>query len=324
MSIKQFKSYDFKLKQILTLIGISKSRYYYFKEQIEKKREKSGNDKHIICVNKITEDEKTAVIEYALKHTEYRHRELTYRMIDENIAYLSESSVYRVLKEANLIQNKRKIKKYGWIHKYSNYANFPDELWQTDITYLRYNGKEVYQLSFIDVYSRYIVLSVSISNMESRTVSEIFEKYYEKNKNKLRRKPRIQSDNGSCYVGFEFKKLLDKFLIEHDRIHPATPTENVIIERWHRTFKDILYEMSEPKNYEELVEKINKACYYYNYERYHSALGYVTPYEYYRGEPDKIYEERKVKLMKVKEKRKFVNLKVVKSAQPLSYKDLKK
>ncbi len=324
MTIEQFKSYDFNLKYILSLIGISKWRYYYFNRQIKNNIQKIKKENHLECVNKITDDEKKAVIEYALKHTEYRHRELTYRMIDEDVAFLSKSSVYRVLKEANLIQNNSKIKKFGWIHRYSNEANSVDELWQTDITYLKYNGKDVYQLSFIDVYSRYVVLSVTLSNMESDTVSEIFEKYYEKNKNNLRRKPRIQSDNGSCYVGWEFKKILDKYIIQHDRIHPGTPTENVIIERWHRTFKEILNDEEEPENYEKLVEKIKQACYYYNYERYHSALGYVTPYEYYRGNPNKIYENRKQKLMIAKENRKFANLNIIKSVLPLSYKNFKK
>ena len=183
-----------------------------------------------------------------------------------------------------------------------------DELWQTDITYLKYKGKDVYQLSFIDVYSRYIVLSATINNMESDTVSEIFEKYYEKNKINLKQKPRIQSDNGSCYVGWEFKEVMGKYMLGHDRIHPGTPTENIIIERWHRTFKEILWGYGESENYEKLVEKIKKASYYYNYERYHSALGYVTPYEYYRGNPKKIYEERKEKLMRAREMRKHMNL----------------
>jgi len=305
-TIEKIRLYKiFKLNQILDRLGLSKRQYYYIKKAIKiTKVETRSNIKKVISINKITDTEKEAVIKYALSHTGYRHRELTYRMIDENIAYLSESSVYRVLKEANLVQNYKRNHKYGWIHKYSNYASKPDELWQTDITYLKYKLKEVYLLSFIDVYSRYIVLSVLMSNMESDTVSEIFEKYYEKNKTNLKNKPRIQSDNGSCYVGWEFKQVMDKYMLGHDRIHPGTPTENIIIERWHRTFKEILMEQEEPKNYEELFDKIKKTVYYYNYKRYHSALGYMPPIMWYRGEPEKLFRDRKEKLYEARKRRK--------------------
>ena len=48
-------------------------------------------------------EEKAAVLGYARKHPELRHRELAWRMVDEDIAYLSPSTVYRILKEANLV-----------------------------------------------------------------------------------------------------------------------------------------------------------------------------------------------------------------------------
>jgi transposase InsO family protein len=135
------------------------------------------------------------------------------------------------LKVYNFILRKSHKKNYGWVHRYSNEDYVPDELWQTDITYLRYQNKDVYQLSFIDVFSRYIVLSVTLLNMTSSTVSDVFEKYIEKNKDKLKRIPIIQSDNGSPYIGKEFQQVIQKFNFTHNRIHPGTPTENVIIER---------------------------------------------------------------------------------------------
>ncbi len=93
-------------------------------------------------------------------------------------------------------------------------------------------------------------------------------------------------------------------MLGHNRIHPGTPTENIIIERWHRTFKEILMEQEEPKNYEELFDKIKKAVYYYNYKRYHSALGYMPPIMWYRGEPEKLFRDRKEKLEDARKRRK--------------------
>ena len=86
---------------------------------------------------------------------------------------------------------------------------------------------------------------------------------------------------------------MHEFELEHVFCHPATPTENVIIERWHRTFKEDLNEHGEPEDFEGFVGSIQKTISYYNDVRYHQSLGYVAPIEFYRGDPKIIFEERK-------------------------------
>lgn len=251
--------------------------------------------------------EEEAIVEYAVNHPRYFHRELTYRMIDENIVYTSVSTVYRILKKNGLIQENGYKKRYGWVHRYSNEATGPDELWQADITYLDYKGNDVYQLTFIDVYSRFVVFTRTLTNMESKTVKEAFETFISNNGGTLKQKPKLQTDNGSSFVGAEFQDVVKKFMAEHIRIHPSMPTENVIIERWHRTFKELLYEMEEPDDFNELEMITREACKYYNYNRYHKSLQYMTPYEWYRGNPEKIAYERKIKLEEARRKRKEYN-----------------
>ena len=206
-SILIYKSYGLENNFIFEKMGISKSNFYKIKKKINESLFvpfKKNNNNH----NTITEDEKNAVLKYALDNPKYFHRELTYRLIDENIAFLSESSVYRLLKENNLIKKYKKKKNYGWKHRYSNEAGKPDELWQTDLTYIKYKNNDLYQLSFIDVFSRYIVLSITLTDMSSNTVSRVFNEYLKKNMNNLKRKPRLQSDNGSSYIGGKNKKLI--------------------------------------------------------------------------------------------------------------------
>jgi len=298
-TVQLYIIYGIKLQIILLHLGVSKRQYYYIK------RHPQSHIHYIpkLSYVKITAKEEQKVITYAKLHTELYHRELAYRMLDEGIVSLSASSVYRILKANNLILSNSSKTSYGWTHKYSNEAGAPDELWQTDITYLKYQQHDVYQLSFIDVFSRYIVLSVTLLNMTSSTVSDIFNKYIEKNKKTLNRIPVIQSDNGSPYIGKEFQAVIKYHKLTHNRIHPGTPTENVIIERWHRTFKELLEELKEPKIFSELIDKTNQVCYYYNHVKYHSSLGFVPPYVFYRGNPNKIFEERKIKLAIAKKKR---------------------
>lgn len=305
-TIEQYKCYGIPQERSCQLLGISKTYYHRLKNP------KEGQPKPTARIgfnaNTILPEEEKAIVEFAKEHPNYMHRELTWRVIDAKVTYISTSTMYRILRKNGLIAANRAKKRYDWMHKYSNEAHEPDELWQTDITYIQYKNRDVYQLSFIDVYSRFIVLSVTLLNMESRTVRDVFEKYYSENKGNLKRKPIIQSDNGSSYIGHEFKQVISKYTLEHTYCHPGSPTENVIIERWHRTIKENIAEYKEPESFEELMSIIEKAVHYYNYERYHQSLGYVIPYEFYRGTPDKIFEERKRYCKTVRESRRLVNI----------------
>jgi transposase InsO family protein len=309
-SIDLYSSYNIKIKELLKMFELSKSCYYTMKKRMRE------NEISTVCkptilkkaVHAITDAEKQKIINYALKNTQYFHRELSYRMIDENIVFVSPSTCYRVLKEYGLIREYKRNSRYSWQHKYQNYANMPDELWQTDITYIRYNKRDWYLLIFIDVYSRYVVFNSLLTSMDSKTVTEIFENYINKNLNTLKRKPRLQSDNGSCYIGYEFQSLISKYKFKHTTIHPGCPTENIIVERFNRTAKELLYELDEPESFEQLESQIKKVCDYYNNNRYHKSLNYVTPYTFYRGEPEKIFEERNKKIALAKIRRKKFNM----------------
>jgi len=307
-SIDTYTGYGFTLGKILNIFELSRTRYFNFKIRISLDDfdfSRTKNNKK--ATHAITPAEKQKIIEYALNNTNYFHRELAYRMIDENIVYVSPSTCYRVLKEQDLIKVNKCKSGYSWHGIYQNKASQPDELWQTDITYIRYRGKDLYLLIFIDVYSRFIVFFKLLISMDSKTVSDCFENFINNNLHLLNIKPKLQSDNGSCYIGGEFKSLINKKNFEHIRIHPGCPTENAIVERVNRTVKESLYELEEPDNFEHLEELIKQVIEYYNYKRYHKSLNYVTPYTFYRGAPEKIFEERNQKIALAKLNRKSIN-----------------
>jgi len=305
-TVIRYTRYGLSQRSVCLRIGISVSFFHVMRQQLETEVEPTVKDpRKGFNAHAILPEEEKAVVEYAIAHPNYFHRELTWRIIDAEITYISATTTYRILKKYGLIGPNIQRKSYGWIHKYSNEAHAPDERWQTDLTYLQYGGRDVYQLSFIDVYSRYIVFSITLLNMESRTVSDAFENYIRNHKHELKQIPVVQSDNGSPYIGHEFKAVMREFEIEHAFCHPATPTENVIIERWHRTFKENLSEHGEPEDFEGFVFAIQETITYYNHERYHQSLGYVTPFEFYRGDPKKIFNERKNYCKKVRTERRL-------------------
>jgi transposase InsO family protein len=263
-----------------------------------------------IQLNTITAEEKQKVINYALTHTELNHREMTFRMIDEDIAFMSTSSVYRILRENNLLQRRgTKERPEKWNPHASLSA--PDEVWQTDLMVLSFKRRDFYLLSYFDVFSRYVVYDELCLSMSGDSIKHASKRAVKQ----TGRKPKIiQSDNGSCYISSEYRSFIDKSGIEHKKIHPHCPNENAEIERYHRTVRELV-DPTEADDYTALHELVKERIRYYNYERYHSAIGYVTPYAMYTDKAEAILESRKRKLQQAKQRRIKLNLERIKKEQ---------
>ena len=110
-------------------------------------------------------------------------------------------------------------------------------------------------------------------------------------------KPEIRSDNGRGYISKEFKVVLKENGLGHHRIKPHCPEENGLIERMHRTLGEEL-DGEELTNLLEAEKVFTRVAKRYNEERLHSALGYLTPRDYYRGNPARAVRGKEHKLAK--------------------------
>ena len=128
--------------------------------------------------------------------------------------------------------------------------------------------------------------------------------------------PSIRSDNGSCYISKEFRVVLQENGLGHHRIQPHCPEENGLMERTNRTLRESLEgeELTDLLTAESVMSRLVRR---YNEERLHSALGYLPPWEFYRGEPSKRFEERRVKLSQARHRRREQNLKLRQPTLPL-------
>ena len=91
------------VRRTLAALGIARRSYYrWLKEEAWAKKLPAEPVPPVPPYEALCE-EKQAVLAYARKHPELRHRELAWRMVDEDVAYLSPSTVYRILKQANLV-----------------------------------------------------------------------------------------------------------------------------------------------------------------------------------------------------------------------------
>lgn len=295
--MNRYSDYGITKRSICNKLGISIQSLYSFQNQDTDR----SAPKRRVQFNAITQLEKQAVINYALVHTGYRHRELAYRMIDEDIAYMSSSSVYRILSEYNLITKNTKNKRVRSWDPHQKPIG-ADEIWQSDITYLNYKNRDYYLLLFLDVYSRFIVYWRLLTQMTGFTVRDAFVDALQE----TGEHPILQTDRGSCYISQEFHSLLSKANIQHRLIHPHCPNENAEIERVNRTIKEN-FDPSEAASFEHLEQLIKEQIQYYNYNRYHSAIGFIPPYMMYRGNPERIFRQRELKLEHAKRKRIKIN-----------------
>ena len=256
--------------------------------------------------NKIPEEEKKAVVETALDRPEMSPRELAWHITDSKGAFISESSVYRILKSYDLVTSPAYIVMAA-ADEFKHKTRRVHELWQTDFTYMKIVGWGWYYLSTIlDDFSRYIIAWKLTQTMSADDVKDTLEmaiKVSGVDKVKLRHKPRLLSDNGACYVSRDLQVYLENREISHTRGKPYHPMTQGKIERYHRTMKNII----RLQNYYlpwELEQEIDLFVNYYNHERVHESLDNMTPADVYHGRSIQIQELRdKVKEQTLEQRR---------------------
>jgi transposase InsO family protein len=258
--------------------------------------------------------ERQAIVDYALAHPEVRHRELAWKMLDENVVSVSPSTVYRVLDEANLVCRwtpRGRRKGAGRAAPPTG----PDQRWQTDIRYVKVSARNYYLLAFLDVYSRYLVHHELLRFMDGRSVAIAAAAALGPLPPGVR--PTIQSDHGSCFIAREFAQTLDAMNVGHHLIRPHTPTDNAEIERCNRTIGEriddrlaALEEAGETAtvDFAAAEQVIAGVIDHYNHHRLHSSLNFLRPVDYYRGNPEALLAERRRKLITARELRKQENL----------------
>ena len=151
--------------------------------------------------------------------------------------------------------------------------NKPNQVWMTDITYIRLRSGFVYLCALIDVYSRYIV-GYNISNtMDALLCADTLD-----NALVNYTKPEIiNSDQGSQFTG---EMWINKLMSNNIKIsHPGTGRciDNVYIERFWRSIKHEKINLSEFNSIDELERIISNYILHYNNDRPHRSLQGKTP-----------------------------------------------
>lgn len=256
--------------------------------------------------NRIPDDRRDDLIEFALEHETLTARELAVKYTDEKWYFISESSAYRLLQAADLIPAPSHVVIKA-ADEFKDKTTAINQLWQTDFTYFKVIGWGWYYLSTIlDDYSRYIIAWKLCTTMRTDDVTDTLKLALEASgcdRAVVAHKPRLLSDNGSCYISGDLAKWLNKRDMEHVRGAPHHPQTQGKIERWHQTMKNrvLLENYYRPGD---LEQQIGAFVDYYNTQRYHESLNNVTPADVWFGRDQAILKEReKIKKQTIQKRR---------------------
>jgi transposase InsO family protein len=295
--IRTVEASHLPVKRTLAMIGIPSSTYYQWYARwveggLDALADRIPQPKSVW--NRIPDEIREDVVEFALEHEDLTPRELAVKYTDEKHYFVSESSAYRILKAADLITAPAHVVIRA-ADEFRDKTTRPNELWQTDFTYLKVIGWGWFYLSTIlDDHSRYIVAWKLCTTMKASDVTETLELALEASgcdDVTVVHKPRLLSDNGSSYVAGDLADFLEDKGMDHVRGAPHHPQTQGKIERWHQTMKNrILLE-----NYYlpgDLERQIEAFVDYYNNQRYHESLGNLTPADVYHGRGAQILSMR--------------------------------
>lgn len=146
--------------------------------------------------------------------------------------------------------------------------SYPNHIWATDFTELRYQGKKVYVSTILDLWTRRLIgIHVALRKGSALTIQTLT--------NALFHYPRptiFHSDNGSEYQAKAFINILETGGITISRSRPGCPWENGYQESFYDKFKVDLGDPERFASFGELVAEIYQTLWQYNHTRIHSAL----------------------------------------------------
>ena len=284
-------------KRTLDTLGVPRTTFYrwydrYLSGGVEALEDKSPKPWRVW--NRIPDDIQERIVDLALEEPELSPRELAVRFTDTQSYFVSEASVYRLLKAHDMITSPAFIVIKA-AEEFRDKTTAINQMWQTDFTYLKVTGWGWFYLSTIlDDFSRYIIAWKLCTTMKAGDVTDTLEMALQASgcdQANVIHRPRLLSDNGASYISSDLADWLDDKGMDHVRGAPYHPQTQGKIERWHQTLKNrILLE-----NYflpGDLKVEIEAFVTHYNHQRYHESLSNLTPADVYFGRGQTILRTR--------------------------------
>lgn len=189
--------------------------------------------------------------------------------------YMDEMAIDPVYPKMNLSKRQKRAQVVPYLLR-NAVIDAPNQAWSIDITYIPIRRGFLYLTAIIDWHSRCIVGWELDDTLDARACVEACRKAF------LTAKPAIlNSDQGSQFTSSLYKDFLRENKVRQSMDGKSRWADNILVERWFRTFKyDEVY-LTEWHNIREAREAIARYVFKYNFERCHSSIGNVPPASVY-------------------------------------------
>ena len=252
----------------------------------------------------LTEAEKKMIIEVSTQplYLDLCPWKIVAKLADSGRYLASESSFYRVLKQADLLKHRSKSKPREHKRPKDLIARRPNQVWSWDITYLKSPVKGIYYYLYLmmDVYSRMIV-GWAIEEVESAEHAARLMDRTCMEQGILKAQLTLHADNGGPMKGATMLATLQNLGVAPSFSRPSVSDDNPFSES---LFKTLKYRPSYPDgafaSLEEAQTWVTKFVDWYNTEHLHSGIRFVTPQSRHQGSDAKILENRHAVYQKAK------------------------
>jgi transposase InsO family protein len=280
--------------RLVAWLGVGRSKFFDWRRRFGRVNEHNA---WVPRDHWLSDAEKRAIIDFRGNFPLEGYRPLAYMMLDRDVAAVSPSSVYRVLKEAGLLGRAGRPSKKGTGFRQ---PLLPHEHWHVDVAYVNIKGTFYFLCSVLDGHSRFLVHWELRETMREADVQAILQRAREKFPGVT---PRVITDNGPQFVAREFKAFIRTAGMTHVRTAPFYPQSNGKVERWHGTLKRECIRPRTPLDLDDARRTVAEFVRHYNEVRLHGAIGYVTPKDQLQGRAEQIHADRDRKLAEARERR---------------------
>ena len=255
-------------------LGVRRSTYYHHLRRPEKTELEKQDEELRPLIKQVFEESKERFGAHKIKVV-LKNRGIT----------VGEKHIVRLMKQMNLICKQCRLKYWSSANRQYKYypnrlkrgfeQNAPNQVWVSDVTYVRINDAFYYVCAILDLFSRKIVECRVGHENSSDLLLEAFAAAYER-----RGKPQelmLHSDQGANYTSYIFRSYLREIEVIQSFSHPGTPYDNAVNESFFACMKREELSHKFYTAVEDLMKDVEEYTAFYNSLRPHERLGDKTP-----------------------------------------------